>query len=551
MDIAGYIIGSWMTLSAGHHALRAPMESLVSVDENAETPAHQINDGIDFVPTNRYILFGHHWMSIAGTSAVVSSVIGLVWGWLPSLIWMLVGVHLIGAPNDYYGLMLSVKNGCKGIGQLVSDRMGRRTGKLFSSLYLLSSLLVTAMFLRIMADSMAKYPEASIPVLLLIPMAMGFGLVIRRGFSLIPASAVFTFVIVLIGIIGADHPVALSPRTWIFIFTIYTLGAMTLPVWLLLAPRDYLNTILVAVGMLLGAAALLIMRPAIQMPAFTGIHTLRGNLWPMIMATITCGAASGVHSLIATGTTARQLSNEKDGYTVVFGGMQGETFIAGISAAMIMVTYNYDEFMALAYHNPGEAFSGAMGHVVAMLGIPEPLAMLTGTLIFSALLLTTLDSWARAGRYVLQELAGPGSALDKNVWLSSFAYLGIALLIMLTVPYMDLWSGLAVGSLTLLAVPLALMVLDRVENGRPWEMKFALLVAVPLSVVFPSAVAALVYQTGEFLRNSNWVAMGMNLYMSGSMLCLSYCFIRRLWVCQRKERVCERVVAETDHKLEP
>lgn len=528
MNILGYLLISWATLGTGHKLIKKPLEELVGVDSENLTPAHLHNDGVDYVPTNKFILLGHHWMSIAGTTAIVASVIGLVWGWIPSLIWMLVGVHFLGATNDYFGLMLSVKHKGKSLGQIASTVIDAKTGKMLSSLYLMSSLLVAAMLMGVIANTMAAFPEAAIPVLMLIPLAMLFGILTRKGIPLIPLSVLFSIVIIGSCILGASYPVFLSYRTWIMVFMIYTLGAMTLPVWLLLSPRDYLNTLLVVGGMMLGALSLLLFRPDIQMPAFAGFTSVRGSLWPMIMATITCGAASGVHSLICFGTTARQLNNEKDGFLVAFGGMQGETFIAGISAAMIMVVFSYEQFLERAYVNAGAAFSEAMGQVISMLGIHPVWATTIGTLIFGALLLTTLDSWARAGRYVMQELASDKSLISSNIWFSSIIYLLIAFVMMIMVPYMQIWSGIAIGSLTLLAVPLTLLLIKRYDEGKAIDMKFTLFVSIPLLFVYPSAIVALGYQIIEFIGDRNWTALAMNLYMSYVMGSLLFYSVKKL-----------------------
>lgn len=528
MSILGYLLGSWAALGIGHKAIKKPLEEIAEVDPNAITPAHVLGDGVDFAPTNKYILFGHHWMSIAGTTAIVASIIGLVWGWVPSLLWMLLGVHFVGASTDYYSLMLSVKNNAKSLGQITSEKINKRTGKLLSLLYLVASLLVTAMFLVVMANTVVGVPEAAIPVLLLIPMAMLFGLCIKKKFPLLPTTIFFLIAILVVCAVGAKYPLALTYKTWVIIFSIYTMGAITLPVWLLLAPRDYLNTALVIGGMVLGAIALLVVRPPILMPAFVGFNSARGPLWPMLLATITCGAASGVHGLISAGTTSRQLSNEKDGFLVAFGGMQGETFMAGISAAMIMVMYTYDQFLEKAYTNAGAAFSHALGNSLSMLGMDPVWATTIGALTFSALLLTTLDSWARAGRYVMQELAGEKSFISKNLWVSSIVYMAIAIFIMLTIPYMQLWSGIAIGSLTLLTVPLSLMIVKRYENGKPFDFKFNLFVTGPLAFVYPSAVAALILQVIGFVKTKNWVSLGMILFMTYTISTLTVFTVKRL-----------------------
>lgn len=536
MGILTYLLGSWAALGIGHKTIKKPLEELVEVNEDAITPARQKNDGRDFTPTNKYVLFGHHWMSVAGTTAIVASIIGLVWGWLPSLVWMLVGVHLIGATNDYFSLMLSVKNEGKSLGQIAKENINKNTGKLLSILYFVASILVTAMFIVVMTGTLVDVPDAGVPVLSLIPISMLFGICLKKGYPLLITT--LACVVVILGVcgIGANYPLVFSYNTWLIIFVIYTLFAMTLPVWLLLAPRDYLNTTLVIGGMILAAVSLLIVRPPILMPAFVGFNSVRGPLWPMIMATITCGAASGVHGLISSGTTSKQLSNEKDGYFVAFGGMQGETLMAGISAAMIMVLFTYDQFLERAYVNAGAAFSAAMGNCLTMLGINPVWATTIGALTFSALLLTTLDSWARAGRYVMEEMAPDRSRIKKNVWASSALYMVIVVVVMLTVPYMDLWSGIAIGSLTLLLVPLALMLVKRYKENKVFDFKFVIFVLLPICIVYPSAVAAVLYQMVGFLNSRNWVSLAMLIFMICTIGFLTVYTVHKMMAIKRERR---------------
>lgn len=536
MSIVAYLLGSWASLGIGHTTLRKPLESLAEVDPNAKTPAITKNDGVDFTPTNKFILFGHHWMSVAGTTAIVASIIGLVWGWLPSLLWMLLGVHFIGASTDYFSLMLSTQNEAKSLGQLASEKIHKSTGKMLSILYFVASILVTAMFVVIMSNTVVGVPESALPVLMLIPTAMLFGLCLKKGFPLLPTTAMFIVGIIVMCYFGAMHPLVFSYNTWVIIFVIYTMCAMTLPVWLLLAPRDYLNTALVIGGMTFAAIALIIVRPPILMPAFVGFHSIRGPLWPMLMATITCGAASGSHGLISSGTTSRQLTNQKDGWLVAFGGMQGETFMAGISAAMIMVLFTYDQFLDKAYSNAGAAFSEAMGNCLSMLGVNPVWATTIGALTFSALLLTTLDSWARAGRYIMQELLPEKSVVANNVWVASVTYMAVVIIVMLSIPYMQLWSGIAIGSLTLLLVPLALMMIRHQEAQKPVDLKYVVFVILPTAFVYPSAVAAIISQFSKFYQNQNWASLGMLVFMIFSIGFLTIFTFKKLQEIKKMQR---------------
>jgi len=442
------------------------------------------------------------------------------------LIYMLVGVHVIGAATDYYSGMYAVKNEGKSMGELASEKIHYRTGTLLTFLYFLAGLMVTSMFVEVMADTVVGVPESGLPVLLLIPVAMLFGVALKKGFPLGPTTAFFIVILLVVCGIGATFPLALSMNAWMVIFFVYTFGAISAPVWILLAPRDYLNTVLVIGGLLLGAAALLIFRPGIQLPAFTSFNTIRGPLWPMMMATITCGAASGVHQLISFGTTARQLDNEKDGYFVMYGGMQSETFMAVISAGLIMVLFSYDGFLEEAYTAPGAAFSNALGNSLELFGMDPVWGATIGALTFGALLLTTLDSWARNARYLLQEMTR--STLGKNRMATNFVFILIAVVVLLYTPVMDLWSGIALSSITLLTVPLSLLLVDKIEKGEPFDGKFKGLVIAPLVFIYPSAIAAIIHELYRFVMAGNWISFILMVFMAYIVFSLAYYTFSRI-----------------------
>ena len=522
MTILPYLLGSWCALGLANRSLKKPLEEIAQMDPDAVTPAYQINDGQDFTPAHKVVLFGHHWMSICGTTAIMSSIIGLVWGWVPSLLWMILGSTFIGAANDYYSLMISAKNGAKSLSLIAQEKIDKKVGVLIGILYMLIGMLVVAIFLTTLADTLMDVPDSTVPIISLIPIAILFGIYLRQGSPLLPTTAVFTVILVLICIFGSSIPITLSAGAWITIFAVYTFFAISLPVWLLLTPRDYLNTSLVLGGITLAGIALIVARPAVRFPAFVGFTSIRGPVWPMLLATITCGAASGSHSMVCSGTTVRQLSSQKHAWMVAYGGMQGETFIAGISAAMIMTMYSYEEYLERAYDNAGAAFSNALGTYMTYLGIDASVGTTIGALTFSALLLTTLDSWGRVGRYEMENLLPRNCPIKKNVWVSTGIFMAISLFLMLTMPVNQMWSGFAIGSLTLLGTALSILLIERVEEKKKFDGKFIAFVALPYLFVEISSIAAIIYQLYTFLVAKNWVSFGFLCFMTVMVVLLIY-----------------------------
>ena len=321
---------------------------------------------------------------------------------------------------------------------MVNERMGKRAGMTTSALMAFGGILVYAIFLSVVAGTLESIPTSVIPTVALIHIAMLYVVMTRKGVS-VPVASLGGFVLTIACIfIGLKIPIHATKTFWIWAFAIYTFFASYLPVWLLLQPRDYLSTLQLLGGLAVGFVGFLAARPAIQFPAFIGWNAASGPLWPILFATISCGAASGWHNLVTTGTTSKQLRHEKDGFPIAYAGMQGETVVGLLTSAMIIALIGIEGYPA-ALANPGGTFSTALGKAMSFIGIPEMVGVTFGALSLSALTLTTMDSYARASRYVIQELAA-GTVLEKTL-PSSILVTVSGLVLRFSVPYMDL--GLA------------------------------------------------------------------------------------------------------------
>ncbi len=532
MNVLHLLAAGYATLAAGYAGLGASIRSVVRPDEERPTPATQAADGRDFVPTRPLVLFGHHYMSIAGTSPIIASIVGLVWGWLPAVLWMIVGVILLGGVHDYFALMTSVRHGGRSMGEVVRERLGPASGLMASLVLALGGILVYAIFLYVIINTLVSTPTAAFPTLALIPIAVGCGLMLRAGLPLSVTTAVGVLAVGLCTWIGVVYlPIALAAPWWAAIFVGYTFVAIYTPVWILLQPRDYLNSSVLAVGLVLGLAGLVVGRPEIQLEAFVSYDSERGPLWPMLFVTISCGAASGWHSLIAAGTTSKQLRSEGHAFPVAYGGMQGETVLALLSATMIASAYSYDEFKEKVYGGSvqvGEAFAMALGRSMGHLGIPEVVGSTIGALALAALTLTTLDSFARTGRYVVQELGGR-TPLSRPLVASGFVTLA-GFLLYWKVPFMDLWNGLVLGGLLLLLLPFCVLLVMHRAEGRKVGLPQLLHIALPLAFLVPTTIAGLVYLLRKYLMADEieWISAGLVLFLMALLVALAVDVGRRL-----------------------
>ena len=415
--LCGYIFyGRWLCKQWG-------------VGENNEaTPAHTMEDGVDYVPAKAPILMGHHFSSIAGAGPITGpiSAAGLGFGWLACTLWILIGGIFFGGVHDFGALFASVRHGGKSIGEIISANMSLRAKRLFIIFSYLTLILVVAAFASIVAgtfgatyvdgvlDQAASTANAQVAMvsLLFIVIAIIFGyFVYRRGVSVGIASVVGVFAIAAIILIGLNfHPIYLSTTAWMWICGAYILVASVTPVWILLQPRDYLSSFLLYAMMLLALIGVVGAHPSLDMPAFTGfVDTVAptgsslGYMFPALFVTIACGAISGFHSLVGSGTTAKQLNNEKDAQPIAYGGMLIECVLALVS--LCAVAYVWERYKTGEVVTPTVVFatglSEMLGKVFGAGAINVTYTLMV--LAVSVFCLTSLDTATRLARYMFQE----------------------------------------------------------------------------------------------------------------------------------------------------
>ena len=414
---AGYVFyGSWLAKQWG-------------IDPSQKTPAHELEDGIDYVPAKAPVLMGHHFSSIAGAGPINGPIQAAVFGWIPVLLWVIIGGIFFGGVHDFGALFASLRHKGQSIGEIIDDSMGKKAKRLFITFGYLTLLLVVAAFSSIVASTfgvttstgaavegptLAANQSTAMISILFILLAMVFGFFVYRKNAPIGVASVFGCLgIVAVVAIGLNfHPIALSYNAWMWVIGVYILIASVTPVWILLQPRDYLSSFLlyfmIGAGVIAVLGAVVTGNGSFQIPAMgdaalkgTGVFTT-GTAFPALFVTIACGAISGFHSLVSSGTTAKQLDNEKDAKPVAYGSMLIECVVAVIS--LLAVGFVWAAASDGTYASPTQVFAGGLS---AMIGSFAPGAkdIMYQMLILavSVFCLTSLDTATRLARYMFQE----------------------------------------------------------------------------------------------------------------------------------------------------
>ena len=414
--LIGYIFyGRWLSKKWG-------------VDPSNVTPAHTMEDGVDYVPAKAPVLMGHHFSSIAGAGPINGPIQAAVFGWVPVALWVLIGGIFFGGVHDFGALFASVRNKGKSIGTVIEDSIGLKAKRLFIIFAYLTLLLVVAAFASIVANtfkatflengavdyaaSAANASTAMISIFFIV-LAIFFGFFVYRRNAPLGVSTIIGVVLIAVAMyVGLNwHPIYLSYETWMIICGIYILVASVTPVWILLQPRDYLSSFLLYGMMILAVVGIIGCHPSIDaMPAFTGFYdtvaptgSSIGYLFPALFVTIACGAISGFHSLVGSGTTAKQLNREQDARPIAYGGMLIESALAIIS--LCAVAYIWKDYASGTTVVPTQVFAGGLSTMLGTLFGSGAQTITYSLLILavSAFCLTSLDTATRLARYMFQE----------------------------------------------------------------------------------------------------------------------------------------------------
>ena len=434
MNILVVLLISLVLLACGYLFYGRWLAKEWGVDPSRKTPSHELTDGMDYVPAKAPVLMGHHFSSIAGAGPINGPIQAAIFGWVPVLLWVVVGGIFFGGVHDFGALFASIRNRGQSIGEVIRDTMGQKAKRLFLTFAWLTLLLVVAAFASIVASTFGNTNAAGVALeganldanlstaiisVLFIVLAIVFGvLVYRNNMNVGFASVIGCVGIVLIVFIGLNwHPISMSYKTWMYVLGFYILVASVTPVWILLQPRDYLSSfllyfmIIVAVISVIGAA--LTGTGSTSMPAFTGFTATgnglftSGTVFPALFVTIACGAISGFHSLVSSGTTAKQIDNENDAMPIGYGAMLIECIVAVL--ALCAVAYIWNDVNV-----PAEELKLGSPTIVFATGLSRMLGSFTNeavqgiiyqmlVLAVSVFCLTSLDTATRLARYMFQE----------------------------------------------------------------------------------------------------------------------------------------------------
>jgi carbon starvation protein len=394
------------------------------LDPNFVTPAHEFSDGTDFVPTNKHVLWGHHFTSVAGAAPIVGPAIAVFWGWLPAVLWVVFGTIFFAGAHDFGTLWISARHKARSMGSLTEDVVSRRSRALFMVVIFLLLLMVNAVFAIVIARLFVKFPGSVVPIWFEIPVAMLVGYIIyrRSGKLLWPSigALIALYVMVWYGykipIVIPEHFLGLGPAGfWVVALFAYCWVASRLPVWLLLQPRDYINSHELIVGLAVLYVGLAVGNPMIAAPVFNSTASAHGAppLLPILFITIACGAISGFHGLVSSGTSSKQLNKETDARFVGYMGAVGEGALALGSIIVVIagLASTQAEWFSGFYKSWGAASGGAAGffvsglaHMAENLGIPVPVGEVFAAVIVVSFAATTMDTGVRLQRYIISEL---------------------------------------------------------------------------------------------------------------------------------------------------
>jgi carbon starvation protein len=501
MNTATFLIASCILLAAAYVLYGGYLTRKFHLSREQNTPAHTMKDGVDYVPARKPVLLGHHFASIAGAGPIVGPIFAACFGWLPVLLWIVIGSIFFGAVHDFTSLVASVRHRGKSIGEVIETYMGSRGKKLFLIFSWSALILVIAVFTIVIAQTFVKYPQAGTASAGFIVLAILFGfLVYRKGAPLAVTSAVGILLLFCSIYLGILFPLELSYSTWVIILFVYVFIASVTPVWILLQPRDYLNSFLLYALILLSFAGILIVRPETRMPALTSFHTELGYLFPIVFVTVACGAISGFHCLVSSGTTAKQLNRESDAQSIGYGSMliEGVLAIIALIAAVVLSQDGYSAFMK-GGGGPISLFAAGVGGFISALGIPEHTGITFTALALSAFALTSLDTSTRLARFSFQEFfenraAGKQSMLSRNRFIGTAVTVVVAMSLTLSGEANQIWP--IFGSANQLLAALALLAVSvwlRTKNiGN-------LLVRLPMYFMFAVTLSSLVILLGEHL----------------------------------------------------
>ncbi|GJQ58623.1 MAG: carbon starvation protein A [Candidatus Scalindua sp. AMX11] len=499
------------------------------IDLDSRTPAHEFRDGVDYVPTNKYVLFGHHFTSIAGAAPIVGPAIAVIWGWLPAVLWVMLGTIFIGAVHDFGCLVISAKNRGHSVGDLAGNVIGKRVRVLFLTIIFFLTWVVIAVFAYIISSLFVQFPTTVLPVNIQIVIAVTIGIIIyRTKFGILIPSIIALLVLYAFIYFGTFVPIHLpvfvggQTESWVLLLLIYAFVASVLPVWLLLQPRDFINSHQLFVGLGAMYLGLFIVHPQMVAPALN-LEIEGGVPWfPFLFITIACGAVSGFHGLVGSGTTSKQINAISDSKMIGYGSMLGEG-----SLGLMSVLASTAGFATAAAWQSHYSSWGAAGSMDAKIGafvnggayflknglmLPDGFGTTMIAVIVISFAATTLDTSTRIQRYITSEL---GEIYNIKILTNRFVAAAIAAFTPLILifggeglSWKRLWPIFGAANQLLAGLSLLILSVYLFRKGR--KVLFTL---IPMIFLVIMTSIAMIMSLGDFIKSRNWVLIILSILL--------------------------------------
>lgn len=537
MNAAWLCLGSMLFFALGYRFYARFLSVRVfQLDPAERVPAHAQADGQDFVATDKHILLGHHYASIAGAAPIIGPAIAVIWGWGPALLWIVLGSVLMGAVHDFSTLVMSVRNGGKSIGSLSGQVLGERGRNLFLWSILALVLLVCAVFARAIAKLFVAQPATVIPINfeIVVALLIGWGCY-RKKIPLLWPSLLSLLTLYGMIAVGLRFPISLTGlwpgqeiTLWVLFLFAYAFSASLLPVWMLLQPRDLINSHQLFVGLGALLLAIFVVQPSMQAPMLNTSLSGAPPLFPLLFVTVACGAISGFHGLVSSGTSSKQLNTAPDARLVGYGAMLGEGLLAVIATLAVGAglgnwAVHYPDFPTAASGGVSNFVNGA-AQLLAGIGLPLDISKVVVALLVISFAATTLDTAVRIQRYLLQELAEiySWSWLKRPLPAALLATL-LPLLLCLAGQEQTLWPLFGASNQLLAGFSLLVVTLWLKAQGKAWQYT-----GVPMVLVLLVSGCALLINLQEYLAQGQWA-----LLVAGSLLAGLFVWILADVVFQR------------------
>ncbi len=505
-------------------------EKIYQLDPDYETPSHTMRDDIDYIPTNRVVLWGHHFTAVAGAAPIIGPSIAVVWGWLPAFLWVVIGTMFFAGVHDFGAIWASVRNNALSVGSLTGEVVSHRARNLFMIVVFFLLLMVNAVFAVAIAGEFINTPASVIPVWTAVFVAVVIGVLLYRvGVGITWPTVIGTIVLYAVIYLGELFPITLAPvggiapsTQWILILFAYAAIASMLPVWLLLQPRDYINGIQLFVGLGILYGAVFLANPTIVAPAINpNVPPATPPLMPLLFVTIACGAISGFHGLVSSGTTSKQLNKETDARFVGYLGSLGEGTLAIVAIIAVTAGFSMTEWQA-SYAN-AESFS-AVGGIsafveggsrIAAAGLGMPIGFAQTLLAVMAVLFagTTMDAGVRLQRYIVQEWGAIYNIPPlQNGYVATGIAVGACLVLAFGAGGADGSGGMIIwplfGTTNQLLAGLTLLVISVMLVQRRRSARYTL---IPMVFVTTMALLSALYQLISLYNQGSYLLMAIDV----------------------------------------